>query len=670
MKRIFFFLLTISFIGSMLATAHADYQGTIGTRYTISGAGFGSSKSKVYLLNGSKQVQAKVESWSDSSITCLWTTKMSPGTYSLFVLPKGKGVAPISVGTFSIKNPIIDSVIPWSASVNEIISIDGRYFSNKKPKLYLEDPISLKKISCKVNSFSMDQGTGKSALQFQVPKTGFNNHNIILQNQIGQIKFSKPEIEQTIGPEGGVIEVTDSSSSLYGVKVEIPEGALSNSTSISISKETVPPTTSGLILLSSIIKLGPEGTQFNSPIKINLPYNKSGLSTNDLISPFVYSETQSYWYIPIVTSIDQTKEQIEILTTHFSDRVVANYSGTISLPDTGFRPDMNGFNIPNNNKCGGLAGFAQWFYVNHRNCNNLFSIDEQTANQIADIAQTHTKETKQWTWQDFKNKTRGKLPWSWFVNAVKHEMSETNNSPVIIAKITQSNNSDPTGHASLAYRFDDAGVLAYDPSNPGTERIITENEYNDPNSDYIVWHASELYNPDDFNSIFETYKAILCSECPNIAGSWHFTNSGVVTCNGETEYPSGSGTINITQSGCNVSWTDPVYNQYRSGPVSGNTINVSGNFAVPLVEGVHFTQNTYSASGTISEDTKTINLNGKGSATGSYEGMNFSCKGTDTATFTRSSSSSLSSNIYQKEFKKRQPKLFLNNSLRILTIAD
>lgn len=166
------------------------------------------------------------------------------------------------------------------------------------------------------------------------------------------------------------------------------------------------------------------------------------------------------------------------------------------------------------------------------------------------------------------------------------------------------------------------------------------------------------------------------AECPNIAGNWNFTDSGTVTCSGggdtETIPISGSGTANITQNGCNVSWPIPLngVNYSRSGTVSGNAIQVSGVFVVPLVGEVNITQNTYSASGTISEDTRTMTLNGLGLASGSYEGIAFSCSGTDKATFTRSSLSSASLSIYPQEFKKRQPKLFLNNSLEILTIGD
>lgn len=237
MKKILLFLLTISFVFGILTTAYADYQGTIGTRFTITGEGFGNSKSKVYLLNGSKKVQAKVESWSDTSITYLWTNKISPGTYSLFVLPKGKGVAPISAGTLSIRNPIIDAVNPGSAAVNEIITIDGKYFSNKKPKIYLEDTVSLKRKSCKVLSFTMDAATGLSSLQFVVPKlalSDYNQYDLILKNLIGEVRFP-PSVAPAVDVTGTWIG-TLSTSLLPETPVilKLTQAALSG-TSVSIT---------------------------------------------------------------------------------------------------------------------------------------------------------------------------------------------------------------------------------------------------------------------------------------------------------------------------------------------------------------------------------------------------------------------------------------------------
>ena len=193
MKKILLYLFILSSIVWIAPSSYADYQGTIGTRFTIGGESFGYSKSKVYLLNGNKKLQAKVESWSDSSITCLWPTKISPGTYPLFVQPKGKGVSPISSGNFTIMQPTIDQITPNNGIKGDTITIDGRYFTNKKPKVYLEDPSSLKRKSCKVLTSSMDPLTGVSTLQFLVPKltlNDFSEYNLILKNVIGEARPS------------------------------------------------------------------------------------------------------------------------------------------------------------------------------------------------------------------------------------------------------------------------------------------------------------------------------------------------------------------------------------------------------------------------------------------------------------------------------------------------
>jgi len=167
---------------------------------------------------------------------------------------------------------------------------------------------------------------------------------------------------------------------------------------------------------------------------------------------------------------------------------------------------------------------------------------------------------------------------------------------------------------------------------------------------------------------------VCADECSNIAGVWNYSNWGTITCTyageTETEYPSESGMITINQNDCNISWTEPVYNVSRSGPVSRNRIEVSGVFAILLVSGVNINQNRYTAKGTFSCIDNKIELSGSGIATGTYEGESFSCTGTDTVVFTRSSSKSISQSIVQKAVNKKSPRLFLNNSLRIFTIVS
>ncbi|MEW6584347.1 MAG: choice-of-anchor D domain-containing protein [Nitrospirota bacterium] len=163
-------------------------------------------------------------------------------------------------------------------------------------------------------------------------------------------------------------------------------------------------------------------------------------------------------------------------------------------------------------------------------------------------------------------------------------------------------------------------------------------------------------------------------ECPDISGEWDYENSGTVTCtyggDSETEHVSGSGAIFITQDGCKISWTEPTFDVSRSGTVTGNSVEVSGKFVVPLVGGVDLTQNTYSATGTISQDKETINLSGSGQANGSYQGISFSCTGTDEAVFTRPVYGLMRGLRGQHEVAKKPVQPFWNSILRMFTTAS
>ncbi len=88
MKGILFFL----FILILLAPAglsEANFEGTVGTRFTITDAGFGTKKPQVYVEYEKepgvvKKVYAKVEEWSDTAVTCLWKKSLPPGSYNLW----------------------------------------------------------------------------------------------------------------------------------------------------------------------------------------------------------------------------------------------------------------------------------------------------------------------------------------------------------------------------------------------------------------------------------------------------------------------------------------------------------------------------------------------------------------------------------------------------------
>jgi hypothetical protein len=192
---IFLFLLFLLF--AMVGISEANFEGTIGTKFTITDSGFGTKKPEVYVEYEKKpgvmkKVSARVETWSDTSVTCLWTKTLSSGTYNLLVKPNIKSADPIAEGTFTIMPPSIAEVTPDTLTVGAIITINGQFFTDKKPKVYLKDLVSSKKKSCRVVSSTMDPETGASSLNFVMPKWGSSNYEIILETSVSEAFYVNP----------------------------------------------------------------------------------------------------------------------------------------------------------------------------------------------------------------------------------------------------------------------------------------------------------------------------------------------------------------------------------------------------------------------------------------------------------------------------------------------
>lgn len=183
--------LTLGLLFITVCISEASFEGTIGTRFTVTGSAFGIKKPKVYIEYEKrpgvvKKEYIKVETWSDTSITCLWTKSLPPGTYSLWLQPTIRGAVPSLIDTLSIMKPVINKIYPDTLAPGAKIIINGQFFTSKKPTVYLRDLISMKKKSCKVLNSTMDPQTGASSLEFIVPVRSSDKCEIILQTLIGE----------------------------------------------------------------------------------------------------------------------------------------------------------------------------------------------------------------------------------------------------------------------------------------------------------------------------------------------------------------------------------------------------------------------------------------------------------------------------------------------------
>jgi pimeloyl-ACP methyl ester carboxylesterase len=138
-----------------------------------------------------------------------------------------------------------------------------------------------------------------------------------------KVFFAKVEAMQTIGPQGGVVEVTDPASPLYGVRVEIPSGALTASRAISIAERENPPLfENGSSGIGTAVEIGPTGTIFENPIKITLPYNDNELTEKNILGEdflSIFTFDPSGVWIPIgPATVDKANKTVTAETNHLS----------------------------------------------------------------------------------------------------------------------------------------------------------------------------------------------------------------------------------------------------------------------------------------------------------------------------------------------------------------
>jgi hypothetical protein len=131
-----------------------------------------------------------------------------------------------------------------------------------------------------------------------------------------------------INTNGGVVEVKNPNSRIYGTRVDIPPGALNIDTLITIEEAQVHPETPIPLSLAPAglkISFQPDGIKFNKPIYITIPYlddNDDGIvdgtntSENEIYALSFDDESKQWLYVLKVSQNTQDKN-ITIISDHF-----------------------------------------------------------------------------------------------------------------------------------------------------------------------------------------------------------------------------------------------------------------------------------------------------------------------------------------------------------------
>lgn len=120
-----------------------------------------------------------------------------------------------------------------------------------------------------------------------------------------------------VGPDGDIVEVTDSTNALKGASVAIPQNALSNSTNITISSVSTPPAFAGAENIKAV-DFGPSGTKFEAPVTITVPYDPAKVQDENNLLVYTYDEANGYWKAEKTVNIDTVNYLITALADHFS----------------------------------------------------------------------------------------------------------------------------------------------------------------------------------------------------------------------------------------------------------------------------------------------------------------------------------------------------------------
>lgn len=125
--------------------------------------------------------------------------------------------------------------------------------------------------------------------------------------------------EKVVGPEGGTVEVTEPSSPIYGMKIEIPAGALAEQATIIISEdesaEPAYPLPAGLTSDYPAVNISSD-RPFVQDVKITFPIQGMPGNVGEILSAFYYRTSDGRWTIVSPTKVNSS--QLIIETDHLS----------------------------------------------------------------------------------------------------------------------------------------------------------------------------------------------------------------------------------------------------------------------------------------------------------------------------------------------------------------
>ena len=299
-----------------------------------------------------------------------------------------------------------------------------------------------------------------------------------------------------------IIKVADTSSPLYGLKINVPQAATSDSVDFSISYADIFDMT-GLSedasFASKMISIETDGTDiwneykaFEKPCTVTLPYDPNIVTNEESVRFYYYDDTSNLLEATGFISQDTANNTITFYTGTFSSFVAIELSmaiyellGMNYSVDTGFRPATDGWFIDNYGSylasggiCLGMTSYAKWYYA-HKEATDggLYSKylegdldewrDDKTAIQLA--TRTHMGSSGIWNSLTQEEKDWATTKSTDVAYSIIHGMIVSGQPQLIGLKTRQNDGSwAEGGHAILVYQYTQGWFDVYDPNYHGT----------------------------------------------------------------------------------------------------------------------------------------------------------------------------------------------------------
>ena len=304
------------------------------------------------------------------------------------------------------------------------------------------------------------------------------------------------------GSNGGNIAVSDYSNPLYGLDIDIPTAAASETVDFTVSYADVDDI-EGLPedaeIASKLIKVETTASTnwnkyktFDKAVEVTLPYDSSLVSSDETVQFYAYDEETNTLSSAGMILHDETSGTITFYTRTFSSFIAIKITmsayellGLDYSVDTGFRPANDGWYITNYGSylesggiCMGMVSFARYYYMNkkasdgtglyekYREGDHNEWRDDDTAIELGTRA--HMAESDIWD-QTWRHEIATQVPTSQDVAlSWIHGMIVTG-SPQLIGIYQQVASGDWVGgHAILTYKYSNGRFEIYDPNYPGT----------------------------------------------------------------------------------------------------------------------------------------------------------------------------------------------------------